>query len=752
MNLPEIDNIVSICIGLDIAIIGIAYPVFIDKITNMGEKYNSVYLSKLFESEFPQRKITGKAQETSYLILAIYITVLSFIPLIFQFPPYYDWEKYWLIKNSADIIVFITSGILTFFFFKWIRVILKYSSLPTNLLNYLLNNFNTYKLKNKAYHLKTINELSKYAIRNQDIHLQETLMNFYFEKFHSYQKEHTGDSPLKYDVDLYQFNYDIISELIDKKNNKLYALEHRAVSGTWILGEGFGSIEISEESYEWLWRNLNLIVQKPSFIKMYWERADQHYDFKLPPIERIVSRKTFKIENESEIGKREKEREKFIEFNYAFCGLLMFKKRYESIKYILNYSRSIPPNYVLLPIGMTQIFKMVHRFSNNNYLLENEIERKYWFHGLDDFWGDEVRRYINLFLATLFIRQFKLKPFYTFHEFRELPILPEKLIRLNHWLDNIEIIEKSVNDIKGNKELISILKYDDIIKKDKEEKLFSGFLKDLQESIKEKIKDKKNNVELERTKVDEFNKKTDSILKETFDQYKVIQNEKQFSEEESVTNFTLEGSKNLFPKISFTKESNSNDYDSFFVERIIKTSINQFIPNTFLKARTKRYLLNRNDVLTAIRKLKIDKEYVIVVINMANYRKDFLEEYKEMVIELNVGSKIRDTFFILKKNSLPRIENIPLSEEEIKNNKLTSRNNKFYTSVLDLNLEKNNDIRKKWLEIESDENIKKKVQVAIAFKTVVTWKNKRDVVQLNIYSKYLEQGIVNNLNDIESLE
>ncbi|HMK07242.1 MAG TPA: hypothetical protein VK476_06910 [Flavobacterium sp.] len=36
-----LSNIVEICVGIDIAILGIAYPIIIDKISGIGEKYRS---------------------------------------------------------------------------------------------------------------------------------------------------------------------------------------------------------------------------------------------------------------------------------------------------------------------------------------------------------------------------------------------------------------------------------------------------------------------------------------------------------------------------------------------------------------------------------------------------------------------------------------------------------------------------------------------------------------------------------------
>lgn len=38
----SLENIAEICIAIDTAILGIAYPIIIDKISNIGDKYSSV--------------------------------------------------------------------------------------------------------------------------------------------------------------------------------------------------------------------------------------------------------------------------------------------------------------------------------------------------------------------------------------------------------------------------------------------------------------------------------------------------------------------------------------------------------------------------------------------------------------------------------------------------------------------------------------------------------------------------------------
>ncbi|TGV03335.1 hypothetical protein [Flavivirga rizhaonensis] len=760
MTLPEINNIVEICIALDIAIIGIAYPIIIDKISNIGTKYSSDYLSELFEDEFPQKKLGFKifGKKYSYFILFLYLTIISFIPQIFKFQPLYDWDKFWLIRNSADLLVFIFSLILVVLFFMWLDKVSIYNHKSTRLLNYLIKKHHQITAKEDGnYHLKTINEFGYYAIKSQDVHIQKTLVNFYFEEFSKSkkaQKAQKDGKPLVFESDLYQFIYNIISELVENDKNKLRALEHRAVSGVWILGEGFSAVKISQESYTWLWRNLNLIAEKTDFIKMYWSRASQHYDTKLKPISGNnydLESRTF--DNQDDIENREKERRDFLEFNYAFGGLLMFKQNYSAIKYLFNHSSSLPPNYVLLPSSMTEIFTVLHLFSDNNYLLENNIEFKYPFSGLDDYWGQNIREFINSYIALLFIREYSLTRIYTFQDFTSQPHLPDNNTELNYWLKNVLLFEKTVEKVSKNGELIELLNYSGIIEKNNNENIFPHFFEELKQRIEDKIENNEINVDLHAPKVEKFTEQTDLIINQALNKYKIIDNANDLSSEDDVTKFGVNGLHTLYPKVAFTEDDSHLDYDTFLANSVVTNQIDYFIPNSFLTARTKRYLFKEQELKSAIKKLKLNDQYIIVAINPSYGKLELLDDYKQFVIKIHsTNNRVRDTFFILKKSDLPTIKNIEFGDDEIALNKLTTRGNSIYTSVLDLNLAENDSIRERWLDKETESDLRKKVVLTIAFKTVIIWKNIRNVVQINIFSPYSEQGILNNLNDIEPLE
>ncbi|MHA8059073.1 hypothetical protein [Aquirufa nivalisilvae] len=66
----DVNNVIAICVAIDIAILGIAYPIIIDKISNIGDKYLSEYIPVLFNSEFPQNTLSkislNNQSRTSY--------------------------------------------------------------------------------------------------------------------------------------------------------------------------------------------------------------------------------------------------------------------------------------------------------------------------------------------------------------------------------------------------------------------------------------------------------------------------------------------------------------------------------------------------------------------------------------------------------------------------------------------------------------------------------------------------------------
>lgn len=756
--------IIEICVAIDIAILGIAYPIIVDKISNIGDNYSSEYIPVLFNNEFPQKSITIKINQnkygTSFFKLTLFATLVSFIFLIFKFEPLLDWDN-WLINNSAKLIVLCLSIFLIVLFFIWLGKVTLYNGKSKALLTHIIGNYNKSKTDTElqSYHLKAINELGFYAIEKQDEHLQETLLEFYHTVFANIRKDHDKSEPLVYPIDLY-FLVNKLNEIVVENKNKLRAIEHRAVSGAWLLGEDFEDITISEETYSWLWRNIYTICDSPRLVKMFWANSSQYFDFRLQSVlpEYDYGQEKSEITNQEQVEKRRLERDQFLEFHYALGGLLLYRKQYKTLNYLLEYSQSQPPKYVLLPETTTEIFYWFENF-RNEFKHRTPIDFRYYFPELDNLGNRrQVNYWICSYIALLFLRQFSLHQYYVYQNFTGQPNLPNDVLELSSWLDNVSYFESCLNRVLSNEELITGLRFEKLTKENTTN--FESFINNLKNSIKNKIGQQKLNAALSDDKIESFYSKSNEIISEAFKAYKPIFIEKNNKHSDSKLKLSINGERTLMSKSAFTDKDVSHlNYDSFFAEAIAKHNIKRFIPNSFLTARTKRYLLNKDNILLGLDKIIGSNDDIVIIgmrvgyqlqeiLNNSNFNK-FIQHIP------STEHHIQDTLFVLQKNDLPAIEHRTIKENEKTELQAECINKdlKIYASVIDINTNENKALKDKWnLENESNSNSEDlKVQLAIAFLSIIYWENDREIIQINIASEYREQGIQNNINEVKPL-
>ena len=752
-----IDKIVEICVAIDIAILGIAYPIIVDKISNIGEKYSSEYLSILFNNEYPQRILKVKLFNIriTFFKLILYLTILTFLLLIFNQEPLFGWDNFF-INNSAKFIVLFFSAILTISFFIWLDKVALYNGKSTSLLKHIVKKYKKFNKDSeiKTYCLKTINELTYYAINKQDEHLQETLLDFYYYEFSQIRKTHDKSKPLVYPIDLYFLVNKLNSELINKQHTTLQAIEQRAVSGVWLLGQNLENIPISDETYGWLWRNIFRICDNDKYVKMFWANSSQYFDIQLRNIRTEYDSVTFEINNQIEIDNRIEERNDFLELHYALGGLLLYRENYKTIKYIFEYSQSLPPRYVLLPNSMTAIFEWLENFRNEFKSRKKPIDSKYYFPDLDNLGNRrQVNYWICSYLTVLFIRQYSLDKYFITQKFTELPTLPNEILELNNWLDTVLYFEKCLDDILNNEELIKSLGFSDIIENKKNE--FEIFINLLKEAISFKIGQQKLLAKLSIDKIEQFNISSRKIIVDAFDCFSKIFNTEKHSLIDNELKLSVNGGSILMTKSAFTDNDIQHiNYDTFFAEHIANYNVKRYIPNSFFIAKTKGYLLNIDNIINGLEILIGNNNNAIIIgVNLRFDLENTISNSNFANLLVNIPSyepEVENLLFVLNKNDLPFIEYKDLTPEKVEQLKLEiiDVNLKLYSSVIDINLPENVDLKNKWKTEDNKDNLDLKVLLAIDFLSILYWKKERDVVQISIASKYKEQGIQNDLTDI----
>ena len=744
---PSVNNIVEICVPLIIILLGTAYPIILNNISNIGEKYHSKYIIALFKQErfFNQNSFQW----------ILYLSLFLLFFLIFKFEPLPNWDS-WFVNNSANILFFFATMLLLVTFFVWIKKISIYNSNIDNLLDYIIKRYESSNGKTKEYAFMSINDIAIYAVNTKDIDLQSKLLKFYFNYVIKYRKEYNNtDKELNYDKEFYGLISRIIDECVENNYKDLLPLRYSAINGELLLPYDTQSIKISENTYKNLWYNITLIRNNTYYISKFWAYSNQYFWTGLKEIALNFDRS-----NEKEFIEREQERKRFLEFHYAVGGLLLYSKNYEALKYIFSYSQQSTPDYKLLPYNMKQIFEWIEFFRNEYKQIPIFIIgfSRYQFPNLDSAGTNrQVVFWICRYLCVLFIRQYKLLKTLYYSNTTNQPYLYDlSLMELYNWKESVTYFKFCLNKVLEDKEALEQLelwntyelKYSEIDK----------FIIELEQSIDEHISDKKKRAELSQEKIAIFYERSKEILEKRMEQYLPIRNSEFFENDSNVLTCTFLGQRILSNKSSFVDgEIPCINYDTSLASFISSYSIPRDISNSFLIAKTNRYLLNNNNLLEGMDRIIQDKEDIVIIVFSGGYettQKIENSKYKENVIYLP-AIDFKNTIFILEKSNLPKIEKSDISEEvkqELKVKKISDKWN-IYGTVIDINLPENEAIKEKWIDDINYYQKENKLQILLGLLFVghIKFKSDRKIIQININNEFEELGTENKLSDLEPL-
>lgn len=744
MQLLSINNIVEICVPLIIILLGTAYPIILNNISNIGEKYHSKYIIALFKQE--------RFYNQSSFQWILYLSLFLLIPLIFKFEPLFGWDN-WFINNSANILVSLVTALLLFIFFKWIKKISIYNSNIDSLLDYIIKRYENSNGKTKEYAFMSINDIAIYAVNTKDIDLQSKLLKFYFNYVIKYRKEYNNtDKELNYDKEFYGLIRRIIDECVENNYKDLLPLRYSAIKGELLIPYDTQSIKISEDTYNNLWYNITLIRNNTDFISKFWAHSNQYFWTELKKITL-----NFDKSNEKEFIEREQERKRFLEFHYAVGGLLLYSKNYEALKYIFSYSQQTPPKYELLPYKMRDIFEQIEFFRNENKQILRFIIgfNRYRFPNLDSVGTNkQVVFWICCYLCVLFIRQYKLLKTLYYSNTTNQPYLNDlPLMELYNWKESIAYFKFCLNKVLEDREALEQLelwntyelKYSKI----------DEFIIELEQSIDKYISDKKERAELSQEKIEQFYASSKEILENCLEEYLPINNPEDFDTDFKVT---FLGQRTLSNKSFFVDDDiPCMGFDSSLADFISSYSIPRDISNSFLIAKTNRYLLNNNNLLEGMDRIIQGKEDIVIIVFSGGYettQKIENSKYKENVIYLP-AIDFKNTIFILEKSNLPKIEKSDISKEVKQEPQVKKISDKWniYGTVIDINLPENEAIKEKWIDDINYYQKENELQILLGLLFVghIKFKSDRKIIQININNEFEELGTENKLSDLEPL-
>ena len=750
MNLKETDLFWTAII----TILSVAYPILFQVISQLEEKYSSDHIVELFKKEMVNKWFKRN----------LFIALISILVWYMGFEPFVDISGFqYFIDNSAEIIIVIFSVIVVINFLLLLEKVTTYVS-PSKFTNYLIKIQS--KSKEPSHYIDALGDMLIHTIKSQNQNASISISRYLYTAFQN-ERQKSKDNPVEYPEVYYRLVYRTIEELAIQKEKRNYPLESRTSGNIWLLGE-FSSVEISELTYTWIWRNILLAInyEKDDYIINHWQTAHQYMSFSLDHIQREYGEGTerMKVINQNEIDKREKERQRFLDFHYALGGLLMYKQKYNCLRRLFEYTTSQPPKYELLPSSMGEVFFVYNRFRDPYELQFPWISSLYPFpdqEGINS--GYVIKKWICSYTALLFLRQYSIQPYLITQRPLDFPLPPKNRSEITKWIEGIEFFKQEVGLHLLNTSLLQQVNLDFISNEwcnINYKPIPLEFITNFKLKLEEKYQSSIESERLSEEKVKLFENNSGQIVSETIQRYLVINNKKTFYAEFDY--WRIRGRIMPYSKDAFSEspEAHYFDFDNY-LGKLISSQFIESIGKIFKLKLSNSYILHPKDIFKGIDKLKITKEHVIIGIgiNLNIYLDVFQiqglceKRYKETDIYLFDGSRaINGCFYVLKKDDLPHFSFLPLDEIEIEKyslNPLDSNENIYY-NVIDLN-GATDELKIEAESMINNDEINKSVLLDIAFNFQVKWKKGITMVRISEYSEYREKGLSNELSDLEEI-
>ena len=746
-------KLIEICVPIIVAIMGIAYPILLQVITNLDGKLGSD-ISTLFKKEKEYRGFE--------FILYITLSFLLLYIIVRAFVPYININCSYIVIYFGKTIVLASTTALVVFFILLIHKMLKYYS-SIELTKYLIEKAKVNSPKENYLYFNAIKSVYFHFIKKQDDEIVKTISYYIYSCFKSYRENHPNDTK-GYPDDYYQMVYDTAQLILIIEKNKLKYVEHRAISGTWLIGEYTESL-ISEKTYLYLWYVLRLAIEnkRDDLVLGFWEHSYQYFDSSLQLPQPIYSPENFKVLNEKIIEEKQAQRERFLQFHYALGGLLMFQKRYDCIRRIFHFTNSEPPKYVLLPAFMKEIFEKYIFYRDWYEINIPFIAHVYPFPTLEGMQADGViRNWICKYIAILFLRQYTLVKYYSSQDFISHPKFPDSLGEKKFWMENIDYFNKLVDDLRNDQEMMNELGF-----------IYYGNISDdwckengkvppltLMDDIKSEL-----NTDIERTqieqvlspeKINQFYDSTSKRIASVFNDYQPINNIESIETDFKV--WYSEGPNTLFEKGVFC-EGQGVDYGNFH-----SILASQYIANfrillseTFYFNTTKSYLLKEEDLQSGLKNLSLNSNnHIIISFDISEYTlkqiggfsDGFFHEINYFNFPYCNNLLLGGSFFILNKSDLPRIYHQEINQIVIEKYKLKSLDDKLNLFAIVIDLHDEPEIREELVESNPGTTLEKYVLAYIGIIAEIRWKKNIDIIQIRLVTPYDQRGLPNSPDEV----
>lgn len=211
---------IGIYTSVAISLLGVAYPILLQVISTLDEKYSSIQIVELFDTEIEKKLF-------QYFLIGSLVSVFIWS---LKLPPLISVDQFkFIIDNSAGLLLISSSVLLVTVFFGLVRKISIYL-IPAKFIKYLIKHHNANKGEFKYF--RALSDVFLQSIQKQNHNISQTISTFFYEDYKN-QREKFKNQPVEYPDAYYTLVYKAIEELaiIKDKRTQLSSTGRLEVSG-----------------------------------------------------------------------------------------------------------------------------------------------------------------------------------------------------------------------------------------------------------------------------------------------------------------------------------------------------------------------------------------------------------------------------------------------------------------------------------------------------------------------------------------
>lgn len=562
------------------AVFGMAYPLILQAIERIDQKYTSSVLSTDLRKRWQFKAF-------NYLIF-VCIACVGILAYVLECVDN-EWWKYGVVSAAVFLILLLMIDVVLL-----VQQIIDYYS-PKNLLQLLKKNA-------KKRDADALLDLAKFAAKTDDFMLHVNSLSEIASLFYEEQQKAPKDKPVEYSSEL----YDILSKVAKRVGDPTLFDDRYNYIGILATVYNYGSEGgLSSNTLQKTWEMVNRAAKagNTGWFRDYWTYADQYYRF-------------YELNGRTPLG--DNNLKEFYRYHVMMGGLLIYFKRYDWLTHIMRFSQSQPEKFELIPGTLGRIFEMVWLVDELNEKPFG-LYKNYQYLGLEE--GakidDVIAGYTYQYLALLIIRLWTYNDYnINYSDPFILPAADEEFVENNERMINrVEWMKKNVERWYNNG-LVTEFGFSNV----PDVNVVKSKLDEYIVILKQKI------IEIDsRDEVDEYKAKVirDEMIVHNAKSYCPIpmkENDEVLDETQFNTTSTPIIETNRIEKPYITKGSKKElgNFGGSLVHGLNFRMLNEYLRVAFsMMPFSVSYSINQKDLLEVIDRLELPEDYVIVEIGNA---------------------------------------------------------------------------------------------------------------------------------------